>query len=59
MKTLLKAIAALGGAFLLAYIIWFAVKCLIVLKELRASSVGIIGGADGPTAIYVSRKKWP
>lgn len=26
---------------------------------MQASSVGIIGGADGPTAIYVAGKLWP
>lgn len=26
---------------------------------MQASSIGIIGGADGPTAIYVTGRIWP
>ncbi len=26
---------------------------------MEAGSIGIIGGADGPTAIYVAGKLWP
>lgn len=26
---------------------------------MEASSIGIIGGADGPTAIFVAGKLWP
>ncbi|HWP51248.1 MAG TPA: sodium ion-translocating decarboxylase subunit beta [Clostridia bacterium] len=26
---------------------------------MQASSIGIIGGADGPTAVFVAGKLWP
>lgn len=29
-----------------------------MLEHLNAASVGIIGGADGPTAIYISGRPW-
>lgn len=29
-----------------------------MLEHLNAASAGIIGGADGPTAIYISGRPW-
>ena len=30
-----------------------------LLTQREASSIGIIGGADGPTAIYIAGRLWP
>ncbi len=44
---------AYGGALLLNYLPWFSYTCK------QAASIGIIGGADGPTAIFVTSKLAP
>lgn len=45
----------IGGAAQLGVFLTFAVAC-IFLDPKYAAAVGMIGGADGPTAIYVSEK---
>ena len=49
----------LGAAAQLGIFITFAGAILLGFNGLEASSIGIIGGADGPTAIYVTGKLAP
>ena len=53
-KTMLLGAAAQGGIF-----ITFIGAILLGFNVLEASSIGIIGGADGPTAILVTSKMAP
>ena len=53
-KTMLLGAAAQVGIF-----ITFIGAILLGFNELEASSIGIIGGADGPTAILVTSKMAP
>lgn len=53
-KTMLLGAAAQTGIF-----ITFIGAILLGFNELEASSIGIIGGADGPTAILVTSKMAP
>ena len=53
-KTMLLGAAAQIGIF-----ITFIGAILLGFNELEASSIGIIGGADGPTAILVTSKMAP
>ncbi len=40
--------------------IWLVITKLVLHMDLRqASSIGIIGGADGPTSIFISSKTTP
>ena len=32
---------------------------MIKLSAAQAGSIGVIGGADGPTAIFVTSNPWP
>ena len=54
-KSLLLGAAAQLGIF----ITFFAAKSSGFFDALEASSIGIIGGADGPTAIFVTSKLAP
>lgn len=54
-KTLLLGAAAQLGIFFT----FFVARITGVFNGLEASSIGIIGGADGPTAIYVTSKLAP
>ena len=55
MKKLLWTIFILSGAVLAAGAAYFAVIFLqFRLSPAESASVGIIGGADGPTAIFVA-----
>ncbi|MBR0597969.1 sodium ion-translocating decarboxylase subunit beta [Sinanaerobacter chloroacetimidivorans] len=49
-----KLWAVFGGIIVLTGIVLFMEG-----RQQEAASIGIIGGADGPTAIYVSGKIWP
>ena len=49
----------LGAAAQLGVFIAFAGALLLGFNELEAAAIGIIGGADGPTAIYVTSKLAP
>ena len=51
-KSMLMGAAAQLGIF----ITFFGALCLLGLTPQEAAAVGIIGGADGPTAIYVTKK---
>ena len=53
-KTLFLGAAAQVGIF-----VTFAGSILLGFNALEASSIGIIGGADGPTAIYVTKTLAP
>ena len=53
-KTLFLGAAAQFGVF-----IAFSGALLLGFNELEAAAIGIIGGADGPTAIYVTSKLAP
>jgi len=49
----------LGAAAQLGVFIAFSGALLLGFNELEAAAIGIIGGADGPTAIYVTSKLAP
>ncbi len=49
----------LGAAAQLGVFIAFSGALFLGFTELEASAIGIIGGADGPTAIYVTSKLAP
>jgi len=51
-KSMIIGAAAQLGIF----ITFFGALCLLGLSPQEAAAVGIIGGADGPTAIYVTKK---
>ena len=58
-RYLFAAVAAYGGAKLLARV-WGQILYWILQAELRQDSIsiGVIGGADGPTAIFVTTPMW-
>lgn len=61
LRFLFAALAAYGAAELLGSLIaWIAYLTLAdpVLHAGEAASVGIIGGADGPTAVFVTTPGW-
>ncbi len=49
----------LGAAAQLGIFVTFVAATLMGFNALEASSIGIIGGADGPTAIFVTSKLAP
>ncbi len=49
----------LGAAAQLGIFITYAGACLLGFTSPEAASIGIIGGADGPTAIFVTSKLAP
>lgn len=60
-RFLFAACAALGAAELLgSFAAWLMYLCLsdpfLIMGE--AASVGIIGGADGPTAVFITTPGW-
>ena len=54
-KTLLLGAAAQLGVF----VAFFVAMCLPFFDAFEAASIGIIGGADGPTAIFVTKTLAP
>lgn len=36
----------------------FIMVCCLILTACNSTSIGVIGGVDGPTAIYVNEDKW-
>jgi len=54
-STMLMGAAAQMGVFLA----FFGASALPIFSFLEAASIGIIGGADGPTAIYLTTKLAP
>lgn len=54
-RYLFAALAAYGAARLLKLIVGQILYCLLQIEIQReAASIGVIGGADGPTAIFVT-----
>ena len=49
----------LGAAAQLGIFLAFIIALLLGFTPAEAGSIGIIGGADGPTAIYVTTKLAP
>jgi oxaloacetate decarboxylase beta subunit len=49
----------LGAGAQLGICVAFLIACLLGFTHQEASSIGIIGGADGPTAIYLTAKLAP
>ena len=39
------------------YLIMLLLAALMMTPRMQSSSVGVIGGADGPTAIYITRQQ--
>ena len=61
LRFLFGALAAYGAAELLGSLIaWIAYLMIAdpVLHAGEAASIGIIGGADGPTAVFVTTPGW-
>ena len=57
-RFLFGAAAAYSGAKLLGLIwVWFN-RNQVMFTPGEAASIGIIGGADGPTAIFVTTPLW-
>ncbi len=55
MRKLLLTLFILSGAVLAAWAAFFAVMLLrFRLTPAESAAVGVIGGADGPTAIFVA-----
>lgn len=50
------ALKILGG--LGVNILHWGIRFKSILQETTAASIGIIGGADGPTAIFVTAPAW-
>ena len=55
------AIGALGGLGLLGYLAAWLIGMVLggISFSLPASSIGIIGGADGPTSVFVTATAGP
>ncbi len=61
MRRSFKIVLILAAVFAaLAGVLFCAAKQMFPLDRMKdASSIGIIGGADGPTAIFISSKMAP
>ena len=55
------AMAALGGLGVLSYLACWLIGNMLggISFSLPASSIGIIGGADGPTSVFVAASAGP
>ena len=49
-RTVLKTLCIVSG------IVFAALAVLVILAVVQFASVGIIGGADGPTAIFLTQR---
>ena len=62
-KTLMKVAAicmiVAASVFAAVEIIPMIVLAVLLAKPIDAGSVGIIGGADGPTSVFVTGPDWP
>jgi len=45
----------LAAMFLIRYV-WDGLKIILMVRETAASSISIIGGADGPTSVFLAGK---
>ncbi len=54
-----KSLLMGAGAQLGVFVAFFGAIALGIFDEKEAAAIGIIGGADGPTAIYVTQKLAP
>lgn len=54
-----KSLLMGAGAQLGVFLAFFGAKALGIFNAQEAAAIGIIGGADGPTAIYVTQKLAP
>ena len=55
-RTVLKTLCIVSGVVFAALAIILVISAVQVSKTVNAASVGIIGGADGPTAIFLTQK---
>jgi Na+-transporting methylmalonyl-CoA/oxaloacetate decarboxylase beta subunit len=55
-RTVLKVICIASGVLFTTLAIFLAISAMQVFSRVNAASVGIIGGADGPTAIFLTGK---
>ncbi|MBO5163125.1 MAG: hypothetical protein J6B75_01585 [Ruminococcus sp.] len=58
MKKVIGLIAGISGALLAVTSIVFLIKFEIAFHEISSTeSIGIIGGADGPTAVFLATSR--
>ena len=59
-RYLFAALAAYGGAKVIQglWLLYWVLQPYISVSRSEAASIGIIGGADGPTAIFVTAPLW-
>lgn len=55
-RTVLKTLCIVSGIVFAALAIILVITAVQVSKTVNAASVGIIGGADGPTAVFLMQK---
>ena len=58
----LFAAMSVSGALGLIYegiVRWILLRICVNIPDMKAASIGIIGGADGPTAVFVSAAPAP
>lgn len=61
LKWICLALILAGGYELLGSVITWILSLAMTVREIsvgEAATIGIIGGADGPTAIFVTRPAW-
>lgn len=58
MKVASVCMIAAASVFALVELVPLIVTMILLGQSVDASSVGIIGGADGPTAIFVTSPDW-
>ena len=55
-RTVLKTLCIVSGIVFAALAVLLIISAVQVYKTVPAASVGIIGGADGPTAIFLTQR---
>ena len=55
---ILAMLFSVAAVFAAVEIIPLIVLTILISQPLDASSVGIIGGADGPTSVFVAAPNW-
>ena len=58
MKKILSIISIIAGGLVLLGVAIPPIVGVILKAQTAAGSVGIIGGADGPTAVFVTVPQW-